>query len=152
MTVEEVFFFIKMSMLVECVMFWHLFYVWLPCSCRCASAVEGNKQADTEPAGCGLRSSPISLESQLRASNSLKCSLSGNVDISQAMQLVCVRQHLSQRLSCLSLPVPEQDVFWKNSGHRKIGTELVIGRHALCLQKSSQYQKKTHLLPRMFIL
>ncbi|XP_076200726.1 piRNA biogenesis protein EXD1 isoform X1 [Aptenodytes patagonicus] len=41
------------------------------------SAVEGNKQADTGPADCGPRSSPcVFQESQLRASNSLKYSLS----------------------------------------------------------------------------
>ncbi|XP_075568341.1 piRNA biogenesis protein EXD1 [Pelecanus crispus] len=46
---------------------------------ECTSAVEGNKQADTGPADCGPWSSPcVSLESQLRASNSLKYSLSGN--------------------------------------------------------------------------
>ncbi|XP_057259980.1 piRNA biogenesis protein EXD1 isoform X3 [Pezoporus wallicus] len=39
------------------------------------SAVEGNKQADKEPAGCRSCSS-VSIKSQLRASNSLKCSLS----------------------------------------------------------------------------
>ncbi|XP_005144016.2 piRNA biogenesis protein EXD1 isoform X2 [Melopsittacus undulatus] len=43
---------------------------------ECTSAVEGNKQADTGPEGCGSCSSPVSLESQLGASNSLKCSLS----------------------------------------------------------------------------
>ncbi|KAM6254962.1 piRNA biogenesis protein EXD1 isoform 6-T10 [Spheniscus humboldti] len=44
---------------------------------ECTSAVEGNKQADTGPADCGPRSSPCDfLESQLRASNSLKYSLS----------------------------------------------------------------------------
>ncbi|XP_059675906.1 piRNA biogenesis protein EXD1 [Gavia stellata] len=44
---------------------------------RCTSAVEGNKQAGTGPADCGPWSSPcVSLESQLRASNSLKYSLS----------------------------------------------------------------------------
>ncbi|XP_009987003.1 PREDICTED: exonuclease 3'-5' domain-containing protein 1, partial [Tauraco erythrolophus] len=42
---------------------------------ECASAVEGDKQADTEPADCDPWSSPcVSLESQLKASNSLKCS------------------------------------------------------------------------------
>ncbi|NXO52279.1 EXD1 protein, partial [Aramus guarauna] len=39
-------------------------------------AVEGNKQAETGPADCDPWSSCISLESQLRASNSLKYSLS----------------------------------------------------------------------------
>ncbi|KAM7110319.1 piRNA biogenesis protein EXD1 [Ciconia maguari] len=44
---------------------------------ECTSAVEGNKQADTGQADCGPWSSPcVSLESQLRASNSLKYSLS----------------------------------------------------------------------------
>ncbi|XP_075008262.1 piRNA biogenesis protein EXD1 isoform X2 [Calonectris borealis] len=44
---------------------------------ECTSAVEENKQADTGPADCGPWSSPcVSLESQLRASNSLKYSLS----------------------------------------------------------------------------
>ncbi|XP_030337473.1 piRNA biogenesis protein EXD1 isoform X2 [Strigops habroptila] len=44
---------------------------------ECTSAVEGNKKADTGPADCGPCSSPpVSLESQLRASNSLKSSLS----------------------------------------------------------------------------
>ncbi|XP_028941380.1 piRNA biogenesis protein EXD1, partial [Antrostomus carolinensis] len=43
----------------------------------CTSAAEGNKQADTGPADCGPWSSPcVSLENQLRASSSLKCSLS----------------------------------------------------------------------------
>ncbi|KAM9290029.1 piRNA biogenesis protein EXD1 isoform 2-T2 [Cariama cristata] len=42
---------------------------------ECTSAVEGNKQADTGPADCGPWSSPcVSLESQLKASNSLKYS------------------------------------------------------------------------------
>ncbi|XP_035751624.1 piRNA biogenesis protein EXD1 isoform X2 [Egretta garzetta] len=45
--------------------------------CRCTSAVEGNKQADTGPANCGPWRSPcVSLEGQLRAANSLKYSLS----------------------------------------------------------------------------
>ncbi|KAM9013095.1 piRNA biogenesis protein EXD1 isoform 1-T1 [Ara ararauna] len=43
---------------------------------ECTSAVKRNKQVDTGPAGCGSCSSPVSLESQLRASNNLKCSLS----------------------------------------------------------------------------
>ncbi|XP_054684943.1 piRNA biogenesis protein EXD1 isoform X2 [Grus americana] len=43
---------------------------------ECTSAVEGNKQAETGPAHCGPWSSCISVESQLRASNSLKYSLS----------------------------------------------------------------------------
>ncbi|PKK31192.1 piRNA biogenesis protein EXD1 isoform X1 [Columba livia] len=44
---------------------------------RCTSAVEGNKQADLEPADCGPWSSPcISLESLFRDTNSLKYSLS----------------------------------------------------------------------------
>ncbi|KAM6133586.1 piRNA biogenesis protein EXD1 [Phoenicopterus ruber ruber] len=44
---------------------------------ECTSAVEGNKQADRGPADCGPWSSPhVSLESQLRASNRLKYSLS----------------------------------------------------------------------------
>ncbi|XP_075610586.1 piRNA biogenesis protein EXD1 isoform X6 [Balearica regulorum gibbericeps] len=43
---------------------------------ECTSALEGNKQAETGPAHCGPWSSCISLESQLRASNSLKHSLS----------------------------------------------------------------------------
>ncbi|KAM6358591.1 piRNA biogenesis protein EXD1 isoform 3-T7 [Alca torda] len=46
---------------------------------ECTSAVKGNKHADAGPAYCGPWSSPCdSLESQLRASNSLKYSLSGN--------------------------------------------------------------------------
>ncbi|XP_009472159.1 PREDICTED: exonuclease 3'-5' domain-containing protein 1 [Nipponia nippon] len=46
---------------------------------ECTSAVERNKQADTGPADCSPRSSPcVSLESQLRASNGLKYSFSGN--------------------------------------------------------------------------
>ncbi|XP_065491973.1 piRNA biogenesis protein EXD1 isoform X2 [Caloenas nicobarica] len=44
---------------------------------RCTSAVKGNKQADSGPADCGPQSSPcVSLESQFRASSSLKYSLS----------------------------------------------------------------------------
>ncbi|KAM6075102.1 piRNA biogenesis protein EXD1 isoform 3-T4 [Chlamydotis macqueenii] len=44
---------------------------------ECTAAVEGNKQAGTGPADCGPRSSPcVSLESQLKASNSLKYFLS----------------------------------------------------------------------------
>ncbi|XP_068253452.1 piRNA biogenesis protein EXD1 [Nyctibius grandis] len=44
---------------------------------KCTSAVEGNKQADTGLADCGPWSSPCaSIESQLRASNSLKYSFS----------------------------------------------------------------------------
>ncbi|KAM6311650.1 LOW QUALITY PROTEIN: piRNA biogenesis protein EXD1 [Aegotheles albertisi] len=44
---------------------------------ECTSAVEGNKRTDIGPADCDPWSSPcISLESQLRASNSLKYSLS----------------------------------------------------------------------------
>ncbi|KAM9653799.1 piRNA biogenesis protein EXD1 isoform 2-T2 [Morphnus guianensis] len=43
---------------------------------ECTSAVEGNKQADTGPADCGPWTSCISQESQLRASNSFKYSLS----------------------------------------------------------------------------
>ncbi|XP_049681213.1 piRNA biogenesis protein EXD1 isoform X1 [Accipiter gentilis] len=43
---------------------------------ECTSAVEGSKQADTGPADCGLWTSCFSQESQLRASNSLKYSLS----------------------------------------------------------------------------
>ncbi|KAM6444468.1 piRNA biogenesis protein EXD1 [Rhynochetos jubatus] len=44
---------------------------------ECTSAVEGNKQADTGPADCRPWSFRVSLESQLRASDSLKYSLSG---------------------------------------------------------------------------
>uniref|UniRef100_A0A8B9IRQ9 Exonuclease 3'-5' domain containing 1 n=1 Tax=Amazona collaria TaxID=241587 RepID=A0A8B9IRQ9_9PSIT len=43
---------------------------------ECTSSVERNKQVDTGPAGCGSGSSPVPLESQLRASSNLKCSLS----------------------------------------------------------------------------
>uniref|UniRef100_A0A8C0I9H2 Exonuclease 3'-5' domain containing 1 n=1 Tax=Bubo bubo TaxID=30461 RepID=A0A8C0I9H2_BUBBB len=45
---------------------------------ECTSADEGNKQADTGPEDCGPWSSPcVSLESQLRPSDTLKYSLSG---------------------------------------------------------------------------
>uniref|UniRef100_A0A663EEP9 Exonuclease 3'-5' domain containing 1 n=1 Tax=Aquila chrysaetos chrysaetos TaxID=223781 RepID=A0A663EEP9_AQUCH len=43
---------------------------------ECTSAVEGNKQVDTGPADCGPWTSCISQERQLRASDSLKYSLS----------------------------------------------------------------------------
>ncbi|XP_074765645.1 piRNA biogenesis protein EXD1 isoform X1 [Athene noctua] len=48
---------------------------------ECTSAIEGNKQADTGPEECGPCSSPcISLESQLRSSDTLKYSLSEEKD------------------------------------------------------------------------
>lgn len=86
MSLDKIIFFIKMFMLMEYVMFLLLCYVWFPCSCRCTSAIGGNKQADSGPADCGPWTSPcVSLESLFRDTNSLKYSLSGNADISQGM-------------------------------------------------------------------
>lgn len=76
---------------------------------ECTSAVEGSKQADTGPADCGLWTSCFSQESQLRASNSLKYSLSGCVLKEQWSQKDRYRAHYLQicSLPADTLTVPE---------------------------------------------
>lgn len=123
----------------------------VPFGCFACGGVERNKQADRGPAvSHPWRFLHISLDSQQRPSNNINYPLSGNVDINQAMQLVCCCQTMSFPRGCDLVVCLYHNRLYSQMSQRQV--PLFVCRHALSLQVCSQHQKGTCLLSGTFIL